>query len=205
MLVLGFDPGGETGLALLKIAKSQSVEAVVASAASVDEAVEWAVQECRNKKPVAAGIDTFLCWSTARSGWRPMDSYLRDTFSVVYASVLSSNSAYGAMAVQGMAIAMRLRDKWPKLRLNETHPKVLYYALTRQYYMRDDISPMVEWLSRQFDHCLECRVENEHQWDALISAWGTWLGISGKWKRDLVPRDSALLFPAGRVTYFWPE
>jgi hypothetical protein len=197
MLIFGFDPGGETGVALLRI--NRRIRCIGGRGRGLDSSA------CGKKKPLVAGIDTFLCWSTTKSGWRPMDIYLRDTFSDVHASVLSSNSAYGAMAVQGMALAMRLRSKWPNIRLNETHPKVLYYALTRQFYMRDDISAMVDWLNHQFDPCLKCVVESEHQWDALISAWGTWLGISGQWKRDLVPRTSELLFPAGRVTYFWPK
>jgi hypothetical protein len=41
-------------------------------------------------------------------------------------SIMSPNSLYGAMAIGGMALAFRLRQKWPELELNETHPKVLF-------------------------------------------------------------------------------
>jgi hypothetical protein len=30
------------------------------------------------------------------------------------------------MSVQGMALAMLVRQKWPQVELIETHPKVLY-------------------------------------------------------------------------------
>ena len=42
---------------------------------------------------------------------------------------MAPNSLYGAMAIGGMALAFRLREKWPELELNETHPKVLLHAL----------------------------------------------------------------------------
>ena len=55
-----------------------------------------------------------------------MDVMLRNAFPDVQASVLSSNSAFGAVSVQGMAIALRLKERWSDVLLNETRPKVLY-------------------------------------------------------------------------------
>jgi hypothetical protein len=38
-------------------------------------------------------------------------------------SIVAPNSLRGAMAIDGMALALRLRQKWPVLVLNETHPR----------------------------------------------------------------------------------
>ncbi len=38
------------------------------------------------------------------------------------------------MAVGGMALALRLRERWPSILLNETHPKVLIPALGGDRY-----------------------------------------------------------------------
>jgi len=156
MIILGFDPGGTTGVSVLRILADGSTTAETDSVASVDDAIDWAVNQCQGETPTAAGIDTFLCWSTERSGWRRIDLKLRNAFPDVRASVFSSNSAYGAMAVQGVAIALRLRERWPSVILNETHPKVLYHALTSKDYMRDDIPAMTAWLQQNF--CLEIKL-----------------------------------------------
>lgn len=207
IIFLGFDPGGVFGVSVLRLPAHGPATAVVGSVRSVDDAVDWAVRQCRDETPRAAGIDTLLCWSTERCGWRPMDVMLRNAFPDVQASVLSSNSAFGAMAVQGMAIALRLKERWPDVLLNETHPKVLYHAMTSKNYTRDDIPTMTAWLQQQFRPRVECVIRDEHQWDALISAWATWQGFSGKWIADLVVDvgGTRLLFPVGQVSYYWPK
>ena len=207
MIILGFDPSGVSGVSVLRLPANEPASAVVGSVRSVDAAIKWVVRQCEAETPCAAGIDTFLCWSTVKSGWRPMDVRLRNVFPDVQASVFSSNSAYGAMAVQGMAIALRLRERWPDVHLNETHPKVLYHALTSNNYMRDDIPTMTSWLKQRFIPGVECVIENEHEWDALISACATWQGFSGRWTTDLVADHggTGVLLPAGPVTYYWPN
>jgi len=207
MIILGFDPGGTTGVSVLRIPAEGSTIVEADSVPSVDDAIHWAVSQCHGETPTAAGIDTFLCWSTMRSGWRPMDLTLRNAFPDVRASVFSSNSAYGAMAVQGMAIALRLRERWPSVKLNETHPKVLYHALTSNTYMRDDVPTMTAWLQQKFRPEVKCTIKYEHEWDAFISTWATWQGLSGNWTADLVPDlgGNQLLFPVGPVSYYWPN
>jgi hypothetical protein len=192
-------------LAAVRHSATGVVSAKVGSANSVDSAIQWAIEQAQGKEPTGAGIDTFLCWGSGKSGWRPMDTSLRHTYEKVKPSVFSSNSAYGAMAVQGMAIALRLRQLWPAIHLNETHPKVLYHALTEGLYLRGDISPMTEWLLQRFSPPLSTSVKNDHQWDALFSAWATGEGLSKRWKHDLLTGIPNLIFPAGNVTYFWPD
>jgi len=131
-----------------------------------------------------------------------MDTILRDNHPAILHSVLSSNSAYGAMAIQGVSLAMRLQQHWPEIALNEAHPKVLYFALTNQQYAFDQ--PMVTWLLNQFIPALDVEIANDHEWDALISAWATWMGLTGQWNVNLMDGVPDLLLPAGPATYFWP-
>ncbi len=105
--------------------------------------------------------------------------------------------------MQGMAMAMRLREIWPDIKLNETHPKVLYHALSNLIYSFGP--PMKQWLLRQFAPPLCLEIDNDHDWDALLSAWATWKGLQGTWYNDLMESDMApLMRPAGEVSYFWP-
>ena len=209
MLILGYDPGGKNGangLALLHIAENGTLRAWLHTCNSVDQALEWVQKEIRQHRfegVDAAGIDTYLSWSTKTSGWRPMDEYLKEAFPAVKKSVFSSNSAYGSMAVQGMAMALRLRQIWSQIRLNETHPKVLYYALANNVYSFGE--PMIRWLTGLLDASSRVTIRNEHEWDALLSAWATWSGLRGYWLNDLMDiNGDPLLLPAGQVSYYWP-
>ncbi len=210
MLIMGYDPGGErkNGVALLHVNEKGDSEAWLYTCDSVDQALEWLqnqINDYRLGSVDAAGIDTYLSWSTGVSGWRPADLFLRDEYPRVRNSIFASNSAYGSMAVQGMAMALRLRHKWENIRLNETHPKVLYYALSRQIYSFG--KPMTEWLLNLFGSYMKVTISDEHQWDALLSAWATWMELNGRWNNDLMANENngPLLFPAGVVTYYWPE
>lgn len=106
------------------------------------------------------------------------------------------------MAIQGMAMALRLKQLWPNIRLNETHPKVLHYVLTRQPYLFGQ--PLVTWLVNEMAVTNPPAITNEHEWDALVSAWATCQGLRGAWTTDLMVGTKGLLLPAGAVTYFWP-
>ncbi len=202
MIFLGYDPGGigNNGVALVDFGQSPPT-AQTSTCDCVDEALAW-FQGNTNTTPTAIGIDTFMSWATGPSGWRPMDMHLVQTYPVVHNSVFSSNSARGAMAVQGMALAMRIRQVWPDIQINETHPKVLYYALAGQQYAFGQ--PMVAWLLNQFVPPINIGIANDHEWDALISAWATWMGTTGQWNVDLMHGVPNLLLPAGAATYFWP-
>jgi hypothetical protein len=203
MIFLGYDPGGarRNGLAIVDF-RSAKPTAQTATCSSVDEAVAW-FRRHAEADPDAIGIDALLSWATGPSGWREMDKHLRDAYPAVQNSVLSSNSAYGSMAVQGMALAIRMQERWPEIHLNETHPKVLYHALTRQKYAPFR-KTMVAWLKTQFSPSFDVEIKNDHEWDALISAWATWRGLTGQWKTDLMDGVDDLIRPAGLATYYWP-
>jgi hypothetical protein len=107
-IYLGFDPGGDCKFGVALIARS-CVETSAVS--SVDEAMRWALDACKERRPIAAGIDTLLHWVTSKSGLRPCDCQLRTRYPAVRNSIMPSNSLYGAMVVGGMALALRLRQE----------------------------------------------------------------------------------------------
>ena len=61
------------------------------------------------------------------------------------------------------------------------------------------IERLAEWLG------FPLRVGNEHEWDATISALAAFKGVSGAWRRDLMPQerreDWRLVLPCGPVDY----
>lgn len=204
-IFLGYDPGGigANGAAILTISPERVPEVRVGTFDHVDEVLRWFRTRAADQTPEAAGIDSFLSWSSGRSGWRPMDEYLRQEFPRVRNSVFSSNSAAGSMAIQGMGMAIRLRQVWPTIHLNETHPKVLYYALAQRRYYSGDA--LVQWLVNLVGLDDPPAITNDHEWDALISAWATLQGLDGTWCRNLMPENHDMLIPSGRVSYFWPD
>tara|TARA_B100000315_G_C14002183_1_gene330697 strand:+ start:90 stop:479 length:390 start_codon:yes stop_codon:yes gene_type:complete len=120
------------------------------------------------------------------------------------------------MAVQGMAMAIRLREKWPGIHLNETHPKLLHFELLGWKH------PGKEWtddaVARKSIAWLEKKTSagplgsiNDHEWDALVSAWATYQGVTEKWGdlMDIGSKEGAgsAMFPVDGddVTYYWPS
>lgn len=170
---------------------------------SVREAMDWARAQCGGRKVLAAGIDTLLHWSTDRGGWRPADRYLRATYPSAKTSVLSPNGLFGSMAIGGMALAIQLRQHWPSLVLNETHPKVLFSALSGSRYRKDALPVAIDWFV-SYAKLSPITAVNDHEFDAVMSAWVTRAGLQGNWS-DLVQPADCLLFPAGAVKYLWPS
>ena len=201
---LGFDPGGENkiGVALFTVGGGQS-RCTTGCVASVDHALKWSVDRLLDDAPSAVGIDTFLFWETGRCGWRPADQWLKERYVDVRNSVLSSNSASGSMAVQGMALAILLRRCWPQVELIETHPKVLYRALSGQRY--DWSSRMQEWLIEHMGLAPETVMSDNHCGDAALSAWAAYKGHTRHWKHDLRALSHGPIEPAGSCAYWWPE
>jgi hypothetical protein len=175
---------------------------------SVDAALDWYTAKLAGAVPTGIGIDTPMCWQTGNCGWREPDRWLRAAYPEAEHSVISTNSARGAMIVQGPALALRLRARFAASppHLNETHPKVLYYALNRQPYPRTAPMPpdVIEWLCGLIPVSCGGRGMSSDEWDAVLSAWATVQGLTGAWSRDLMALAECPLFPAGRATYYWP-
>ena len=201
-IYLGFDPGGDRkfGVALLNggCMKTSTV-------GTVDEAMKWAVDACEARKPKAAGIDTLLHWATCKSGMRPCDERLRARYPEARNSIMSPNSLFGAMAIGGMALALRLHQEWPEILLNETHPKLLLRALGKGYDTKssETVETTISWFKCQGRYT-EANIEGEHELDAALSAWATQKGVAEGWA-DIIGNRDKLLFPAGEVHYLWRE
>jgi hypothetical protein len=206
MIYLGYDPGGDGkgGVAILNaVGAKPAYETDLTD--SVDEAIRWLTGRA-NGAPAAAGIDAMLFWETGPSGWRAADKSLKARYSAVEKSIVSSNSAFGAMAVQGMALAMLLRKQWPNIILTETHPKVLYYACTNKKYQWSETSEeMQSWLLTEMGCKLGAPIDSDDKWDALISAWAAKMGHTRAWTTDLRCLSDKPLEPAGTVAYCWPN
>ena len=204
MLIAGYDPGGNqgSGVAMLEVS-DHARSFVLGNCLSVDEAVAWFKEKAHGRTINSAGIDSPLTWATGRSGWRPMDRFLRSLYPDVRTSVLCTNSSYGSMCIQGPAMALKLKATWKGIQLNETHPKLLCFALVRHTLpIRKDLADHFLGL---FGMVIDREVDNEHQWDALVSASATWQGFAGLWRKDLMSEGQDLLFPVGTVSYFWPD
>jgi hypothetical protein len=208
--VFGFDPGGSQagfGCAMLDTVSNSCTARTVYS---VDEAIEWATSF--SLVPDAAGIDTLLFWQSTRSGWRGADRFLRKAYPEVSQSVVPANALYGSMAVQGAVLAHRLRERWPEIKLTETHPKVLW-----AHYSRDTPYPR-EWgvgepeTARAFKkQCGLASAEprDEHQFDALLSAWAAAQAFDGRWAHDLSyekaeDQTGDNISVVSKVHYYWP-
>ena len=216
MITLGFDPGGKNGFGCAVVAVPENGgRCEVTSAAtvnSVDEAVAWSSQACGSSKPIGIGIDTLLFWQSTPSGWRGADEWLRDQYPTVRNSIACSNSLYGSMSVQGAILAQRMRSVWKGTLITETHPKVLWHHFTPQSkYPRNwaEQAPFAfSWLEERGISCAVCN--NEHELDAIISAWASGQAASSAWPIDLTQkaaskqvRDNVTV--CDRVHYFWPE
>ncbi len=177
---------------------------------TAEHAIAWFRERCRDREPSTFGVDTLTQWSTGPAGWRPADRALRAAYPAVATSVTAPNSLYGAMPINGVAVALALRNAIKSLRVTETHPKVLYFALTKSVYEYAErpvqmVQDLVRWIALG-----PCSVGSEHAWDALVSAFAARQWDTGIWPNDLhqLPPDGGeTLIPAhgSEAHYAWPE
>jgi hypothetical protein len=211
-IILGYDPGGDHkhGVAALSVVHGAIVKVEVATARAVESALGWFRSRIDASKPprIGLGVDTLTVWSTGPSGWRPADRLLRAAYPAAANSVVASNSLYGAMAVNGMLLMARLREQHPTMVISETHPKVLFQALasTRYDYRSNAVdmgSSLAQWLGAAVPP-----LANDHEWDAIASAYAAWQGCCGRWSSDLhllhTSPGESLLWPVGRTSFYWP-
>ena len=212
---LGYDPGGKKGhgVAAIKVASGEVADHRVGTRNTVEEVLQW-FQHCVPSAfgPVLGiGIDTLTYWSGGWAGWRMADQCLRLAYAHSYEhggkskdvanSVASPNSLFGSMCLNGMFVLRRLRSTINGLYVTETHPKVLYFGLknaketdtekkTYNYgqELHDWLANKIQWTRqkrKEINRGLKI-TDNEHQWDALISAWAAFCGLSGKWPLNLL-------------------
>src|SRR6266446_4384905 len=113
MIWFGADPGGKNnfGVAVLLDDGTYKTECV----SFVEQAIDW-IREHDHIDGV--GIDAPLWWSSGPSGDRKADNELRK-----YGPVQAPNSLRGAVLVQGVMLATRLRQLYPQISITEAHPK----------------------------------------------------------------------------------
>lgn len=217
-IYLGYDPGGigAGGCAILRFGNDKEPPVVrLNTVDSVDEAIAWFDKRLEGNIPSAAGIDAFIYWETGRSGWRAADEFLKVRYEDDVKSVLSSNSTFGSMAVQGMAMAMRLKSRWPKIQqITEAHPKVLFRALTNKKHDGDEKNKedccieLKKWTTNNVKVDLRKKfsrmANNDHEYDAILAAWAAMNGHREQWVTNLRDFSVNALEPAGEVYYWWP-
>ena len=119
----------------------------------------------------------------------------------------------GLRSIQSVAMAIRLREKWPDILLNEVHPKVLYYAWTKNTYEKPKKkngsipTKMSDWLSNAIDIKDSLKGKNDHEFDAVLAAWATYKGLSEEFSNDLMKKSLNPIWPAGKpeASYYWPS
>jgi hypothetical protein len=205
-LYLGYDPGGggAHGVAAIVGGRVHCATVVTAQAA-----IEWFQEQAQGFAPAALGVDTLTLWSTGPAGWRPADRALRAFYPPVANSVAAPNSLYGSMPINGMLVTLLVDKACGNLKVTETHPKVLYYALTQSVYdYANRGSQMVQELEAWID-LGRCDIKSEHAWDALVSAYAAREWDLGHWMTDLHQLPCAdgesLFFPEGPAAHYaWP-
>jgi hypothetical protein len=132
-LIIGYDPGGNGahGVAELLVEEGRATSVSMRTMATTEDVIVFL-----EKTPsiAALGVDTLTCWSTGKSAWRPADRWLRQRYPAVRNSIVTPNSLFGAMGLNGMATLLAVRLRRPDILITESHPKVLYHHLSGQKY-----------------------------------------------------------------------
>jgi hypothetical protein len=206
-LIIGYDPGGNGahGVAELVVHEGKAIRLATRTVDTMEDVVSFLD---RQPSLAALGVDTLTCWSTGPSGWRPADRWLRVQYPMVKNCVVSPNSLFGSMGLNGMAVVIAAKQRFPDLFVTETHPKVLYWTLAQATYDYDGLkkamdTALTSWLN------IEVNINSEHEWDAAISALTAFAGSTGLWHHDLhtipVGTRERLIEPCGPTHYSWPE
>lgn len=112
------------------------------------------------------------------------------------------------MALSGIIVLKALRDSSPSIAAIETHPRVLYWALSGRKLQYENNSAHLDrdlgkWLGA------EVKTRNAHEWDAGISVLAALKGLRGEWDHDLFSEIGLdcypVSFPAGKASYWWPH
>ena len=206
-LYLGYDPGGGGAHGVAAI---DGGEVFCDTLVTAQSAIAWFRARCRERAGIALGVDTLTLWSSGPAGWRPADRALRAAYADVANSVTAPNSLYGAMPIYGAVVMRALSESVQGLRVTETHPKVLYFALTGQLYNYEQqaagmVQNLSEWIGLG-----DVNVNSAHAWDALVSAYAAHQWVTNDWTTDLHQlrhNDDEELVPVygNQSHYVWPD
>ena len=210
--IVGYDPGGNWrhGFALLRIFDGKPAS-ISTKTLPNSEAVIAAIKKIPTEAILGLGVDMLSCWCTGSGGWRPADIWLREKYPAVRKGIIAPNALFGAMVINGMSVLIEAANTYRGITLSETHPKVLYYALTqKKYNYAEQHAEMDSFLSKKLGNLKlgNPNVRNDHEWDAAISAYALMMGITGMWTCDLhklQPEDCRIVKPCGKTSYYWPN
>ena len=240
-LFLGYDPGGKDkhGVVSVTIARDGSYSDMRAKCLrDATKVKDWL---SKHPSAAALGIDTLLAWSWsgARPCDDSLRKHYNDSKTIntidtedcVYCenglrdlrrvqakpewrnskSVVSQNSLYSAMTLNGALVAMAAREDRPELSLVESHPKLLLHAAKGIGAAREHlVTGYAEALCQGKPHVARSydpRVHEDHMADAFVAAWCASRWYFGQWTTDLydlTPRER-YFFPACGAVYPWPE
>ncbi|WP_425409699.1 hypothetical protein [Hyphococcus sp.] len=201
-IFFGYDPGGQGnhGVAIADIASDGtfSSEPELYLERNTGEVVRKFSQI---NSVAAVGVDTLLAWSL--NGGRICDNVLRAKYSTKSASIISQNSLYSSMTINGVMFALAVQET--QTPLYETHPKLILHIIDQVDEQCAELKERVFGLRGSATS--KSRLKNaDDMGDALVAAWCASRGWYGKWPRDLfVVCGEDLIFPAGRASYPWPE
>lgn len=203
---IGYDPGGNGahGFARLVVERGRINEQ---SDCETLRTAKEVVQLINNEKHtiLGIGVDTLTCWNMAEGGWRPADCWLRKKYAAVKESVVAPNSLRGAMILNGMSVLIYIREHLPRTPITETHPKVLYsHYSKRKYNYVQDKKKMDILLSKLLGFDIE--INNEHEWDACLSAYAAWRGAVDQWSdlHAIAGNSEEMVKPCGETNFYWP-
>ena len=205
--IVGYDPGGNGahGVAKLSIRGGQPKSLVTRTLQTAEDVISYLEHL---SAIIAFGVDTLTCWSTGLGAWRPADRWLRHHYVEVRNRIIAPNGLRGSMGLNGMAVLMAVKLKFPNVLITETHPKVLYWHLSRQKY---DYTNHKVSMDQTLADVLRLSVapKTEHEWDAALSTLAALKGATGRWLLDLHSRPTVsgerIVSPCGKTHYFWPE
>ena len=196
-LFLGYDPGGANrhGVAAVRVsADGSSLEAATRTLADARSVRDWLREQ---SSPSALGIDTLLAW--ALSGNRACDQALRKRYPSHVPTIISQNSIYSSMTVNGVLVAETARELG--VPLIECHPKLLLRAALHS----DPAGPTLRGALDDLAQMNSVPYPTDHEADAFIAAWCASRWYFGLWTIDLYTISDEMHFPGGPAVYPWPE
>ncbi|MCY4101512.1 MAG: hypothetical protein OXF46_11445 [Rhodobacteraceae bacterium] len=185
---------------------------------SVDNAVCKIFSEIPENNVLGMGIDAPMWWSSKLGGGRKSDILIRKNV-IEKSTVLSGNSLSGAALIGGMLLALRIREKYPQVKITESHPKALLQTLIKKEtgeITKKDLKNEMPKMRQKFPEMYQISngwPSNEDEQDAAVASVCAREGITGRWKTDLAKDkyryceleqnpEEYFLKP---MHYFWPD
>ncbi len=157
------------------------------------------------------GIGAPTEWCLGSMGNRTAEDFLRTHYGD--RELTEPNWLTGAMPLGGMGVLVKLRERWSDLLVTETHPRILYTAMSHEPFDFDELGiDMSRWLARRVDTTTlvgdTWLVWSEASWNALFSAWVCAEGMKSGWQDLHDPTRSkapgTVVRPAGKTKFLWP-